>query len=205
MPSIYGLKPKFQNLLRPFTDGLAGAGATANQVTLAAMVLSFATGAAIYYLRTPRSLLLLPAVLFLRMALNAIDGMLAREYNQKTALGAVLNELGDVFSDSALYLPFAVIPGLPPAPVVLIVLLGVISEMTGVIAVQVGASRRYDGPMGKSDRAFVFGALGLLLGLNLPIVPIVRYVLWFVLVLLLLTIVNRARGALAEVRGHAAS
>jgi CDP-diacylglycerol---glycerol-3-phosphate 3-phosphatidyltransferase len=205
MPSIYGLKPRFQNLLRPVTDGLAGAGVTANQVTLAAMVLSFATGAAIFHLRTPRSLLLLPAVLFLRMALNAIDGMLAREHNQKTALGAVLNELGDVFSDSALYLPLAVIPGFEPALVVLIVLLGVISEMTGVIAVQVGASRRYEGPMGKSDRAFVFGALGLLLGLNLPIVPIVRYVLWFVLVLLLLTIVNRARGALAEVRGRAAS
>ena len=29
----------------------------------------------------------------------------------------------------------------------------------------VGASRRYDGPMGKSDRAFVFGALGLWVGL----------------------------------------
>jgi len=205
MPSIYGLKPRFQNLLRPVTDGLAGAGVTANQVTLAAMLLSFATGAAIFYLRTPRSLLLLPAVLFLRMALNAIDGMLAREHNQKTALGAVLNELGDVFSDSALYLPLAVIPEFEPTLVVLIVLLGVVSEMTGVIAVQVGASRRYDGPMGKSDRAFVFGALGLLLGLNLPIVPIVRYVLWFVLVLLLLTIMNRARGALAEVRGRAAS
>ncbi len=205
MPSIYHLKPRFQNLLRPVTDGLAGAGVTANQVTLAAMLLSFATGVAIFYLRTPRSLLLLPAVLFLRMALNAVDGMLAREHNQKTALGAVLNELGDVFSDSALYLPLAVIPGFEPALVVLIVLLGVISEMTGVIAVQVGASRRYEGPMGKSDRAFVLGALGLLLGLNLPIVPIVRYVLWFVLVLLLLTIVNRARGALAEVRGRAAS
>jgi CDP-diacylglycerol--glycerol-3-phosphate 3-phosphatidyltransferase len=205
MPSIYGLKPRFQNLLRPVTDGLAGAGVTANEVTLAAMVLSFASGAAIFYFRTSRSLLLLPAVLFLRMALNAIDGMLAREHNQKTALGAVLNELGDVFSDSALYLPLAVVQGFEPILIVLIVLLGVLSEMTGVIAVQVGGSRRYDGPMGKSDRAFVFGALGLLLGLNLPIVPIVRYVLWFVLVLLLLTIVNRARGALAEVRGRAAS
>jgi len=55
--------------------------------------------------------------------------------------------------------------------------------------------------MGKSDRALVFGALGLLLRLNLPIVPVVRYVLWFMLVLLLLTIINRARGALAEVQG----
>src|SRR5271165_719964 len=204
MPSIYGLKPKLQNLLRPVTDGLAHAGVTANQVTLAAMILSFATGGMIFYFRSQRALLLLPIVLFLRMALTAIDGMLAREHNQKTSLGAILNELGDVFSDSVLYLPLAVIPGFDPALVVLIVLLGVLSEMAGVIGVQIGASRRYDGPMGKSDRAFVFGALGLLLGLDLPVVAIVRYVLWFMLALLLVTIFNRARGALAELRGPAA-
>lgn len=201
MPSIYGLKPKFQSLLRPVTDTLARLGVSANQVTLAAMAISFATGAAIYHFRTQRVLLLLPIVLFLRMALNAIDGMLAREHSQKTALGAILNELGDVFSDAALYLPLATVPDSTPSLVVLVVLLAVLSEMAGVIGTQIGASRRYDGPMGKSDRAFVFGALGLLLGLNLPIVPVVRYVLWFMLVLLLLTIINRARGALAEVQG----
>jgi CDP-diacylglycerol---glycerol-3-phosphate 3-phosphatidyltransferase len=204
MPSIYGLKPKFQNLLRPVTNILARSGVSANQITVSALVLSFATGFAIFRFRTQRVLLLLPIVLFLRMALNAIDGMLAREHNQKTALGAILNELGDVFSDSALYLPLALVPGFEPSLVVMIVLLAILGEMTGVIGAQIGASRRYDGPMGKSDRAFVFGALGLLLGLNLPIVPIVRYVLWIVLVLLLLTIMNRARGALAELRDSAA-
>ena len=43
------------------------------------------------------------------MALNAIDGMLAREYGQKSRLGAYLNELGDVVSDAALYAPFALL------------------------------------------------------------------------------------------------
>ena len=33
----------------------------------------------------------------------------------------------------------------------------------------VGASRRYDGPLGKSDRAFVFGALGLWVALGGPL------------------------------------
>jgi CDP-diacylglycerol--glycerol-3-phosphate 3-phosphatidyltransferase len=204
MPSIYGLKPKFQNLLRPVGITLARAGVSANQVTVAAMALSFATGAAIFHFRSPRSLLLLPPVLGLRMALNAIDGLLAREHHQKTALGALLNELGDAFSDVALYLPLAMVSGFAPALVVVIVLLAVLSEMTGVVGVQIGASRRYDGPMGKSDRAFVFALLGLLLGLDLPIVPVVGYVLWFVLVLLLLTIANRALRALGELRGSAA-
>jgi CDP-diacylglycerol--glycerol-3-phosphate 3-phosphatidyltransferase len=202
MPSIYGLKPKFQSLLRPLSNGLARAGVTANMVTIVAMLLSFATGLAIFHFRSIRVLLSLPAVLFLRMALNAIDGMLAREHNQKSAVGAILNELGDVFSDAALYLPLATFPPFDAALMVLIVLLAVISEMTGVVAVQIGASRRYDGPMGKSDRAFVFGILGLLLRLQLPIFRVVIPVQWIVLVLLLVTIVNRARGALREIRGR---
>ncbi len=41
-------------------------------------------------------LLLLPVTLFVRMALNAIDGMMAREHGQASAAGAVLNELSDV-------------------------------------------------------------------------------------------------------------
>ncbi|HUL35705.1 MAG TPA: CDP-alcohol phosphatidyltransferase family protein [Candidatus Eisenbacteria bacterium] len=200
MPSVYDLKPKFQALLRPVTNALAANGITANQVTLAALFLSFATGAAIYSSRSLRVLLLLPVVLFIRMALNAIDGMLAREHNQKTPLGAILNELADVLSDAALYLPLAFFLPFDPVAMVLIVLLATISEMTGVVAVQIGASRRYDGPMGKSDRAFVFGVLGLLLGLNLPVFPLVRPALWIVVVLLVLTIFNRARGALRELR-----
>jgi CDP-diacylglycerol---glycerol-3-phosphate 3-phosphatidyltransferase len=204
MPSIYGLKPSFQNLLRPATNALARVGVTANQVTLAAMMVSVATGAVVFRARSHRVLLLLPLVLFLRMALNAIDGMLAREHNQKTSLGAILNELGDVVSDSALYLPLAVVSGFDPALVVLIVLFAVFTEMTGVIGTQIGASRRYDGPMGKSDRAFVFGAIGLLLGLNLPIARAIPYLLCIVLASLVLTVVNRARNALAEVRGSAA-
>src|ERR1700739_1577517 len=105
MPSIYGLKPKLQKLLRPVTNGLARAGITANQVKLAAVALSFATGAVLFHFHNSRALRLPPVVPFRRMALNAIDGMLAREHNQKAALGAILNELGDVLSDSALYLP----------------------------------------------------------------------------------------------------
>ena len=202
MPSIYGLKPKFQSLLRPLSNGLARAGVTANMVTIGAVLLSFATGWAILHFLNLRVLLLLPAVLLLRMALNAIDGMLAREHNQKSPLGAILNELGDVFSDAAIYLPLAALPPFGATPMVLIVLLAVISEMTGVVAVQIGASRRYDGPMGKSDRAFIFGILGLLLGLGLPIFRVVLPVQWIVLALLLVTIANRARGALREIRGH---
>jgi len=197
MASIYELKPKFQALLRPMVRSLAGAGITANQVTILAAVLSILTSAAVYHWPyNPRVLLLVPLVLFLRMALNAVDGMLAREHNQKTRLGALLNELGDVISDAALYLPFGLVPGIDLRLVVLAVVLAIIGEMTGVVAIQIGAARRYDGPMGKSDRAFWFGLLALLLGLGMAPGWWSSAMLALMALLGTVTIVNRARRAL---------
>jgi CDP-diacylglycerol--glycerol-3-phosphate 3-phosphatidyltransferase len=199
MPSIYDLKPRFQALLRPLTARLAAAGITANQVTLAAMLLSLAGGAATALLPELHAvLLLIPLLLFVRMALNAIDGMLAREHGMKSSLGAILNELGDVVSDAALYLPLALIPGVSPALTIVAVVLAVMSEMTGVVAVQIGASRRYDGPMGKSDRALVFGLIALLLGLGVAPGLWLTILLAAVCGLLLATILRRAGGALEE-------
>lgn len=197
MPSIYDLKPRFQALLRPLTAFLARIGVTANQVTIFAALLSIIVGIAIMVDPEPGPLLLMvPGVLFVRMALNAIDGMLAREFGQKSRLGAVLNELGDVVADAALYLPFAFVWNVNHPLVVVVVLLGIISEMSGVVAVQIGAERRYDGPMGKSDRAFVFGLLGLLLGLGVEAGPWSTIGLAVVAGLGILTILNRCRGAL---------
>jgi CDP-diacylglycerol--glycerol-3-phosphate 3-phosphatidyltransferase len=199
MASIYDLKSAFQNLLRPVTRRLAAAGVTANQVTVAAMLLSFAGGAAIALWPAARwPLLLVPVTLFARMALNAVDGMLAREHGMQSRLGAVLNELGDVLSDAALYLPFALVPGVAAGGVVAVVVLALIAEMTGVIGVQIGASRRYDGPMGKSDRALVFAVIALALGLGAPGGAWLAGLLAVVALLSVATIVNRARRALAE-------
>ncbi len=199
MASIYDLKPRFQALLRPLTCWLAARGVTANQVTVSAVALSVAVGAMIT-LWSERSwpLLLLPPVLFVRMALNAIDGMLAREHGMQSQLGAVLNEVGDVASDTALYLPLAFVPGLSPPLVVLVTILAIVGEMTGVVGVQIGASRRYDGPLGKSDRAFAFGLLGLLLGCGVPRRNWLTAYLAVLVVLATITIVNRARRALRE-------
>jgi CDP-diacylglycerol--glycerol-3-phosphate 3-phosphatidyltransferase len=197
--SVYNLKPRFQKLLRPVTAALAEAGISANQVTLAALVLSVVCGGVIA-LWPERSwlLLLLPLVLFVRMALNAVDGMLAREHGQASALGAILNELGDLLSDAALYLPLALVPGLSAPLVVLAVVLALIAEAAGILALAVGAPRRYDGPMGKSDRAVVFGGLGFVLALGVPPGAWLDWVLWLVVLLLVLTAVNRVRRALEE-------
>ena len=201
MPSIYDIKPKFQALLRPLVQKLADAGISANQVTLLALALSILTGFLLIFLNKQAAVfLLLPAVLFVRMALNAIDGMLAREHGMKTPLGAILNELCDVLSDAALYLPFALLPEIAPWLIVLLVIAAIISEMAGVIAIQIGASRRYDGPMGKSDRAFAFGVIGLALGLGMPVASWLNEVFGVMLILVIATVYNRSGQALVEIK-----
>jgi alpha-beta hydrolase superfamily lysophospholipase/phosphatidylglycerophosphate synthase len=197
---IYGLKPKFQNLLRPLARAIAAAGLRANQITVMACVLSAAVGLVLAgHVDAPRLFLILPVFLLLRMALNAIDGMLAREFDQKSNLGAYLNELGDVVSDAFCYLPFAYFPGFDPLWIGAVIVLAVLCELSGMIGPMVGASRRYDGPMGKSDRAFVFGILALWIGAGGPMGPWAASLLPKLLVVLLaVTAINRIRGGLAE-------
>ena len=199
MMTLYRLKPGFQNLLRPVARWLHGRCISANQVTLAALLLAVAMGGALALWPGSATLLLLPPVLFLRMALNALDGMLAREFQRSTPLGAILNELGDVLADAALVLPLALIPGIPAVLVVTLVLLALLSEFCGVVAVQIGASRRYDGPLGKSDRALLLGGIALLLGFGVPADFWLAAVLCVASGLLTLTSFNRLRAALREV------
>ena len=197
--TLYALKPRFQNLLRPTVAALARAGVTANQVTLAAAAGSLAVGAVIAGAAPARwPFLLLPVWFFIRMALNAVDGMLARDFGQKSRLGAYLNELCDIVSDAALYAPFALLAPFGLLWTGLVVLLAALTEFAGVLGPTVGASRRYDGPMGKSDRALVFGALGLWIGFGGPLPGWSVIVMMLVAILLAVTIVNRVRAGLAE-------
>lgn len=201
MPSIYDVKPAFQRLLRPLVRGLVRLGATPNSITILALLLSVAAGSAIA--RWPGSrlpLLALPIVLLVRMALNAIDGMMAREHDMATPLGGLLNEGSDVLSDIVLYLPLALVPAFNDRLVLALVILAGLTEFIGVTAVTIGASRRYDGPMGKSDRAFWISILAIAAALW----PTGRS--WFdlglaaIVIAEVLTILNRGRAALAEVR-----
>ncbi|MCQ4264735.1 CDP-alcohol phosphatidyltransferase [Stutzerimonas stutzeri] len=199
MPSIYQLKPRFQALLRPLVQRLYDRGITANQVTVAALVVSLGVAIAVALLVEHRWVfLLIPMWMLLRMALNAIDGMLAREFGQQSKLGAYLNELCDVAADAALYLPLALVLGVWPAAVVLVVVLAALTEYAGVLGPMVGASRRYDGPMGKSDRAFAFGVLATGIALGLLPSAWVNGLLLLIAVLSVITLSNRVRQGLAE-------
>ncbi len=208
--SLYALKPRFQSLLRPGVAVLARAGISANQVTLLACLGSLLLGAALALTLStgpsPRWLYaLVPVWMLLRMALNAVDGMLAREFGQQSTLGAYLNEVGDVVSDIALFLPFGLVPEVSTAWLALLVALAVGSEFCGVLAWAVSGQRRYDGPMGKSDRAFLLAALALALVFDWPLAPWINPLLMLLCALLLWTMVRRVQHGLqatAPSAGH---
>ncbi len=192
-------KPIFQGLLRPAVRRLAGAGITPNQITLATILLSLAGGTCVLALPDEGwPLLLVPSVLSLRVAFNHVDGMLACEHDMRTPLGAMLNELADVISDAALYLPLALVPGVPAVLLVPVVVLGILAEMIGVVATLIGADRREDGPMSKKPRGLIIGGAALAIGLGAPPGPWLHGLFLVTLPLQILTIFNRLRRALEQ-------
>lgn len=205
MPSIYDLKPRFQALLRPGMRALARARVTPNAVTLAAIAGSIAVGAVVPLAAArPALWLLLPAWLLLRMALNALDGMMARELAQATPLGAVLNEVGDVASDLALYLPLGLaLPGAAAAAVAFAVG-AALTEFCGLLGQALRGTRRYDGPMGKSDRAAAIGVLSVVLAAWPRAAQAAPWALGALAALCLLTCRNRLAAVLREARREAA-
>jgi len=198
--SVYQLKSRFQNILRPLVRSLAARGVTANQVTSVAAAVSVAVGFFLSIAPLPHWFLLVPVWFLLRMGLNAIDGMLAREHGQKSILGAYLNEIGDVVSDVALYLPFALIDPNGLVLAMAVIFLSALTEFTGVLGQTVGASRRYDGPLGKSDRAVLFSALGIFVAAGGTFAAWTSW-LWAVVALLLIwTIINRISAGIRQAR-----
>lgn len=207
MPSIYQLKPAFQNLLRPLVKSLYTIGISANQITMLAMFISLAVASFIYIYFSNHGigllLLIFPLWMLIRMAFNAIDGMLAREFNQQSKLGAFYNELCDVISDTALYFSLICFAFIQAELLILASFLSILSEYTGVMAPLIGAERRYDGPMGKSDRALAFSLICIVIaaysifdfGLNL-LSQICNGILIIIILLLAVTIFNRIKNSI---------
>jgi CDP-diacylglycerol---glycerol-3-phosphate 3-phosphatidyltransferase len=195
--TLYAVKPRFQDLLRPVVGRLAAAGVNANQITVTAAVGSIICAAIVAWLAAhPAIFALIPAWLFTRMALNAADGMLAREFGQESRLGFYLNEIADVISEAALYAPFALVAPFGAFGIGLVIVLSFLTEFAGVLAAAAGTARRYDGPMGKSDRALVFGALGLWIAIAGVLPSWTCWLIPVLAILLALTTVNRVYRAL---------
>ena len=196
MISIYSIKPKFQKLLKPLLDFLYKNGVSANMITWSAIVLSAVTGLLIWLEPSQNMLLFLPLSLLIRMALNALDGMMARTYHMQSKQGEVLNELGDVVSDLLLYFPLLKLFSLPIYVLITFLFMSVVNEYAGILGKAINGIRQYDGPMGKSDRAFVIGLLSLVFYFTHALNPYIDYIFLVLILLLMLSTFFRIKKTL---------
>lgn len=197
MISVYKIKPYFQKSLMPILNALHRRNITANQITVFAILFSIVLAILFWYADLYHFFfLLLPIGLLIRMALNALDGMMARLFNQTSKKGELLNEVGDIFSDFILFIPLLKFQSESLYLIVLFIGLSIINEFAGLMGKVLGGERRYDGPMGKSDRALVLGIYGLLMFLHVNMSGVSLYLFIIVNLLLLLSTITRCRKAL---------
>jgi len=197
MISIYKIKPKFQKLLLPILCFFNKLGITANQITFSAIFLSIVIGVSFWFADYNSYLyLILPIGLLLRMALNALDGMMARIYNQQSKKGELLNEFGDIFSDLIIFLPLVKYESQDILLVVLFITLSIINEFAGLLGKVISNERRYEGPMGKSDRAFVIAVYGIIGFFQVDIKSNIPLIFILLILLLIVSTVIRLKKSL---------
>lgn len=177
MISTYKIKPAFQKLLTPLLKVLRKLGVTPNLLTVKAILLSLFLGYLFYEAESNNTYYLYVALgLLFRMMLNALDGMMARVYDLQSRTGEVLNEVGDIVSDVAIFYPLLFLEGLDFRLAFSFIVLSVINEFCGILGKAMGGERRYDGPMGKSDRATVVGVICLLFYFDIGVEPYLKYI-----------------------------
>jgi len=188
MISVYKIKPRFQKLLLPLLIFLRKMGVAPNHITVFSMIFSFSLGYLLLNAAENNLFYLLVAFgLLLRMALNALDGMMAKKYNLQSKSGEILNEIGDVLSDVAIYFPLLYFENFRFEYVIIFIILSIINEFCGVLAKIISGERRYDGPMGKSDRALFIGLLCICLFFTSEVYNFLNYFLILAIVLMIIS------------------
>ena len=178
MMSIYKIKPRFQQLLMPLLKLLRRFGISPNSITIFSIFFSFVISYFFWNTSDNSSYFLIVAFgLLFRMMLNALDGMMARIYNLQSKLGEILNEVGDIISDVAIYFPLIIFSSLSIEIAVIFILLSIVNEFCGLIAKVISGERRYDGPMGKSDRAFLIGVICIVYYFTNSLDPYMNYLI----------------------------
>jgi CDP-diacylglycerol---glycerol-3-phosphate 3-phosphatidyltransferase len=200
---LYLQKGNFQKTVR----WMAGSWMIPNHATFLGCIFVMLTALS-YYIGLSRSnyrwvLLLVPVFLFMRMAMNALDGMLAREYKLGTVSGELWNEGLDVIGDMVCYGIIYFTPGGPKTSLVLYLMLIWAAEFFGVLGKGMpGGARRYENvASGKPDRALWMGLLSLVLFFKPQFINYTAYYLGGLSMLMLLTCAVRIKKILEVAKG----
>jgi phosphatidylglycerophosphate synthase len=149
--SIYSIKPWFQKQLQPVVKLLLNV--PPDCITWAALLVSLAAGALVYASsEKPWMAVLAVPLLMGRLALNALDGMVAKQTGKARAAGEVINELSDRLSDVAIFLSLAFRPDIKVHLVLLAMVAMLMVSYVGILGKAVGAERVSSGVLGKADR-----------------------------------------------------
>ena len=169
--TLYRIKPAFVAVLSPIRERLASVGVHPDAVTVAALPVQVAMAAALVAGTVhPAVWIAVAPLALLLMALNALDGSLARATGQSSTRGAVLNELidrgGDLVVLSAgffvapTWIAFAAFAAVAA------------SEIVAAVGWATTGERIFTGPMGKPDRAAVLAAGATVAIIWFPALPL---------------------------------
>jgi len=201
---LYLTKGLFQKVVR----WMAGSWMTANMASAFGCVFVALTAAGFYLgLSVPalRFLLLcVPGFLVLRMAMNALDGLLAREYHTGTVAGEIWNEALDVLGDTVCYGALYFVDGGPRLSLVVFLLTIWAAEFFGVLGKSMphGVRRHETVLGGKPDRAVWMSGLALILFFRPSFLAYSPIYLGVVSGFVVLTSLIRVRKTIAVARGH---
>ena len=194
--------------LQKVTRWIAGKWMTANQATLFGCIFIVLVSSSFFIGLTNENfrwaLLLVPLFLILRMMMNALDGMLAREYGTGSVAGEVWNEALDIIGDTICYGILLFVPDISKGPIVLFIILSWAAEFCGVLGKGMpGGVRRHETFLGgKPDRAVWMGLMALILFFNPKFIEIAGYYISVVCIFVFMTIVIRIRKIISESKGN---
>jgi CDP-diacylglycerol--glycerol-3-phosphate 3-phosphatidyltransferase len=190
---IYRIKPRFQVALGGVESALVRRRVHPDYLTIGALVLSALGGLALYGAHQARWLLLvIPVVAIGRTALNALDGLVARDTGLARPWGEVLNEFCDRLADVSLMAGVAFAPGSDALLGAVAIVVMLLASYVAILSKAAGGRRQYGGIMGKADR-MIYLSVAAVIALALPSLRIFTIFLWLVLAGLMVTLVKRLR------------
>ncbi len=189
---IYSIKPLFQKSLAPLKRILVKWKVSPTAINLLALLISISGGLAIYYSQYYIILLIyVPFMAFIRTALNALDGLVARELKVKNQkFGEVLNEFTDRLSDISIFSAFIFMPQVNTylASATLVIILT--NSYLSILSKAAGGKRQYGGLVGKADRMIYLGIFSIIVLITSNF-NILNYFLAFISLATIITLIQR--------------